>query len=107
MKETLTDTITIYQTNISNWLAEISNKINSSIKLLTWVMFLLTGLTLVITVPNTIATIFGIPSFGLSSSVSAYIIELLIASILVPFLLFFVYWRVIKKKAEGAEMQHV
>ena len=107
MKETLTDTITIYQTNISNWLAEISNKINSSIKLLTWVMFLLTGLTLVITVPNTLATIFGIPYFGLSSSVSGYIAELLMASILIPFVLFFVYWKVVKKKAEGAETQNV
>jgi Mg2+ and Co2+ transporter CorA len=106
-KEILTDIVTIYQVNISNWLATISNKINSSIKLLTWVMFLLTGLTLVITVPNTLATVFGIPYFGLSSSVSGYIVELLIASILIPFVLFFVYWRLIRKRAEGAETQHV
>ncbi len=107
MKETLTDTITIYQTNISNWLATISNKINSSIKLLTWIMLVLTGLTLILTVPNTIATIFGIPYFGLSPGISEYIVELLIASTIVPAVLFFYYWKAIRKKAQEVEVQNV
>jgi len=107
MKETLTDTITIYQTNISNWLATISNRINSSIKLLTWIMLVLTGLTLVLTVPNTLATIFGIPYFGLSPGVSEYIVELLIASTIVPAVLFFYYWKIIRKKAQEVESQNV
>jgi len=105
MKETLTDTITIYQTNISNWLATISNRINSSIKLLTWIMLLLTGLTLVITVPNTIATIFGIPYLALTPSDWQYIMGLILLATFVPTLLFFYYWKMIKRKAEEAEKQ--
>lgn len=105
LKEVLTDTVTIYQTNVSNWLATISNKINSSIKLLTWVMFILTGFTLVITVPNTFATIFGIPYLGLSSEQWPYIIGLLLLATAVPLLWFYLYWRMMKKKAEAMESQ--
>ncbi len=102
MKETLTDTITIYQTNISNWLATISNKINSSIRLLTWIMLLLTGLTLVITVPNTIATIFGIPYLNLSLNSWQFILSLLILGTLLPLLLFYLYWVKVRKMARTA-----
>ena len=104
-KEVLTDTITIYQTNVSNWLATISNRINASIKLLTWVMFILTGFTLVLTVPNTFATIFGIPYLGLSSEQWPYIIGLLLLATAVPLLWFYLYWRTMKKKAEALESQ--
>jgi len=99
MKETLTDTITIYQTNISNWLATISNKINSSIKLLTWIMLFLTGLTLVLTVPNTIATIFGIPYLGLSADSWQFILSLLILGTALPLVLFYLYWTKVRKMA--------
>jgi len=103
MKETLTDTITIYQTNISNWLATISNKINSSIRLLTWIMLLLTGLTLVLTVPNTLATVFGIPYLGLSTDSWQFILSLLVLGTLLPLLLFYLYWVKVKKMATNVE----
>jgi Mg2+ and Co2+ transporter CorA len=107
LKEMLTDIITIHQTNISNWLAIISNRINSSIKLLTWIMLIMTGLTLVLTVPNTMATIFGIPYFGLSSEASHYIAAILVASLIVPIIIFLIYWKSIRRKALEVERQNV
>ena len=104
-KEMLTDAITIYQTNISNWLATISNKINTGIRLLTWIMLLLTGLTLVLTVPNTLATIFGIPSMPLSTSDWPMIVAALSAAVVIPTLMFFIYWVYVKRKADEAEKQ--
>ena len=104
-KESLTDVVTIYQTNISNWLATISNKINASIKLLTWVMLILTGLTLVITVPNTIATVFGIPYLPLSANSWMAIVALLVIATIIPTILFFYYWLYVKDKAREVEKQ--
>jgi Mg2+ and Co2+ transporter CorA len=104
-KEMLTDAITIYQTNISNWLATISNKINTGIRLLTWIMLLLTGLTLVLTVPNTLATIFGIPSIPLSASDWPMIMIALVAAVVIPTIMFFIYWVYVKRKADEAEKQ--
>lgn len=104
-KEILTDIITIHQVNISNWLATISNRINASIKLLTWIMLILTGLTLVITVPNTIATIFGIPYFPLSANDWLAIVILLALATAIPMILFFHYWSFIKEKTKEVERQ--
>jgi len=104
-KESLTDAITIYQVNISNWLATISNRINSSIRLLTWVMLILTGLTLVITVPNTLATIFGIPYLALSTGDSQAIVTALVLATIIPTLMFFIYWAVMAKKVKKTEKE--
>lgn len=102
-KEILTDIVTIYQVNISNWLATISNRINVSIRMLTWVMLFLTGLTLVITVPNTIATIFGIPYLALPADSSQMVFATLAISTAISLFLFYLYWRKVRGLARKAE----
>jgi Mg2+ and Co2+ transporter CorA len=56
-REILSDAINVY-------MSSTSNKINSSIKKMTFVMYYLTLITLVTSFPNTIATFFGISQFG-------------------------------------------
>lgn len=90
-KEMLSDIITIYETTISNRLAQISNKINTSIQRLTIIMLVLTGIGTVLTVPNTVATILGIPY--LSSNYLAYILLALLVSTVIPLALFYNYWK--------------
>lgn len=93
-KEMLSDTITIYETTISNRLAQISNTINFSVQRLTVVMLVLTGIATVLTVPNTIATIFGIPYLATGSV--AYIVLALIISTAIPVVWFYSYWKSVK-----------
>ncbi len=59
-REILSDAINVQ-------LSSTSNKINSSIKKMTLVMYYLTLITLVTSFPNTIATFFGISQFGASN----------------------------------------
>ena len=97
-REMLTDTLTIYETVFSNKLASLSNKINLSVKKLTWIMFILTGIGTVIAVPNTLGTFYGIPHLPLADQ-STMIIWTLIVTTIVPVLLFLVYWKKIKPEA--------
>lgn len=92
-REVLTDAITIYETVISNRFAKVSNKINENIKRLTWIMFIMTGVATVLTFPNTIATIFGIPEWPLSVSDWDLIAFLMIISMIIPTLWFYRYWK--------------
>jgi magnesium transporter len=76
-REIMSDTINAY-------LSTISNRINSSIRNLTFVMFYLTIITTITSFPNTVATFFGISQFG---NVDYRIIfAAIILSIILPFL---------------------
>ena len=99
-REVLTDALTIYESVLANRLATISNKINLSLKRLTWVMFVLTGIATVLTVPNTIATFFGIPELPLTGSDYQFIINILVVSMIIPSVLFYWYWKKVKREAE-------
>jgi hypothetical protein len=91
-KEMLTDAVTISQTFISNKLAELSNKVNMSVKRLTWIMMLLTGVATVLTIPNTVATFFGIPALPVAG-VQRHLLWALAISTSVPIIWFYFYWR--------------
>lgn len=69
---------------INAYLSTVSNRINSSIRSLTLVMFYLTVVTTITSFPNTVATFFGISQFG---NVDRMIIfAALMLSIVLPFL---------------------
>jgi magnesium transporter len=80
-REILSDAINVQ-------LSTTSNKINGSIKKMTFVMYYLTLITLVTSFPNTIATTFGISQFGETSPI--IIFTAIALSILLPILLL---WR--------------
>ncbi len=74
-REILSDAITMH-------MSSTSNKINSSIRKMTLVMYYLTLITVVTSFPNTVATFFGIAQFGNSS---AYVIFTAVAlSVILP-----------------------
>jgi Mg2+ and Co2+ transporter CorA len=74
-REILSDAINVY-------MSSTSNKINSSIKNMTLVMYYLTLITLVTSFPNTIATFFGITQFG---STNSYVIfAAIVLSVVLP-----------------------
>jgi Mg2+ and Co2+ transporter CorA len=98
-KEMLTDAITIYQTSVSNRLASISNRINVGIRRLTWIMLLLTGAAMVLTIPNTVATVFGIPAWSIAASDWSFIAGILLISTIIPILWFAYYWHKIRREA--------
>jgi Mg2+ and Co2+ transporter CorA len=101
-REMLTDALTIYEAVLANRLATVSNNINQSVKRLTWVMYVLTGISTVLTVPNTIATIFGIPEWPLTGSSWQYIALLLTASLIIPTIWFYFHWKSFKKEAQSS-----
>ncbi len=87
--EMITDVLTIYSTKISN---EISRRV----KKLTYITLVLTGITAVLSVPNTVATIFGIPYFPreLGEGVAwEIILGLLITSTIISSYLLWRYWQ--------------
>ncbi|MFH1246771.1 MAG: CorA family divalent cation transporter [Candidatus Micrarchaeota archaeon] len=87
--EMITDVLTIYST-------KISNEISKRVKKLTYITLVLTGIGAVLTVPNTIATIFGIPYFPreLGQGVAwEYILALLVITTLISSYLLYRYWK--------------
>lgn len=76
-REIMTDAINVY-------LSAISNKINSSIKALTIVIFYLTVITTITSFPNTVATFFGISQFGNTNAIIVF--AAIILSIVLPLL---------------------
>lgn len=88
-REVLTDALTIYE-------AVIANTINSGIKRLTVIMFIWTAIATVLSIPNTVATIFGIPEWPLTVDVWEFIAFVLVISALVPILWFYLYWKKLK-----------
>lgn len=98
LREILADSIDVYHTIISN-------KINDTIKRLTVVTVVLTIIATVSMVPNTIATIFGIPYFPLTPDTVLFealgvrifpweaILLLIVAFSVIPALLLFWWWR--------------
>jgi Mg2+ and Co2+ transporter CorA len=99
-REVLTGALTIYETVLANRLAAISNTLNISIKKLTYIMMLLTGIATVLTVPNTIATVFGIPYFEGLAGNSSLILGILGLSLLLPIIWFYKYWKKVRVEAE-------
>ncbi|MDP3741897.1 MAG: CorA family divalent cation transporter [Candidatus Micrarchaeota archaeon] len=87
--EMLTDVLTIYST-------KISNEISKRVKKLTYITLVLTGIGAVLTVPNTIATIFGIPYFPreLGEGIAwEYILALLGISTIISTYFLYRYWQ--------------
>jgi magnesium transporter len=76
-REIMTDAINVY-------LSAISNKINSSIKALTVVIFYLTVITTITSFPNTVATFFGISQFGNTNAIVVF--AAIILSMVLPLL---------------------
>ena len=97
-REVLTDALTIYEATLSNRLATISNKINSGLKKLTFIMFFWTAIATILSVPNTVATIFGIPEWPLTVDAWGFIAFILIVSTLVPLIWFWIYWKKIREE---------
>src|SRR3989338_11166009 len=97
-REVLTDALTIYEATLSNRLATISNKINSGLKKLTFIMFFWTAIATILSVPNTVATIFGIPEWPLTVDAWGFIAFILVVSTLVPLIWFWIYWKKIKEE---------
>lgn len=95
-REALTDALTIYETILANKLAQLSNHINKGIHYLTVVVLLLTGITLVISIPNTIATIGGIPY--LATEKAPLIWAALLGGTAITILWFLAYWRKVTDK---------
>lgn len=75
-REILSDAINAY-------LSTVSNRINASIRRLTFVMFYLTIITTITSFPNTVATFFGISQFGQTDALIIFVV--LILSIILPF----------------------
>lgn len=98
-REVLTDALTIYETVLANKLAMISNRINTSIKKLTFIMFLWTAIAVILSIPNTIATIFGIPEWPLTVDVWHFLAIVLVVSAAVPTVWFYLYWKKLKIEA--------
>jgi magnesium transporter len=73
-REVMTDAINLY-------LSTISNKINSSIKALTVIIFYLSVITTVTSFPNTIATFFGISQFG-STDFRIILVAVIVSTVL-------------------------
>ncbi|MBU5557480.1 MAG: CorA family divalent cation transporter [Candidatus Aenigmatarchaeota archaeon] len=98
-RDTLTDALTIYESVLSNKLATISNRINLTIKRLTYIMFVWTAIATILSIPNTVATIFGIPQWPLTVSVWQIIALVLLVSAIVPLAWFYLYWKKFKLEA--------
>lgn len=102
LKEILSDTLDVYH-------AIISNRINKTIRHLTFVTVILTIAATISAFPNTIATIFGIPYLpfkpdSILFSIGSYpvypwefIIGILIFFSAVPAILFYIWWKKISK----------
>ncbi len=95
-KEVLSDALTIYESVLSNRLAKISNKINRMLKKLTILMFFWTAVATIISIPNTIATIFGIPEWPITGGAWKIIALVLIVFTIVPIMWFYSYWKKFK-----------
>jgi len=78
-----------------------SKDLNRSIQKLTHVMLILTAATLIITIPNTVATIFGIPAISEISEVSSIIQWLVISTIVTVFLAYFYFRQSFGKVQNG------
>ncbi len=98
-RDTLSDALTIYESVLSNKLATISNKVNASIKRLTYIMFVWTAIATILAIPNTVATIFGIPEWPLSVDVWHILALTLVASAIIPMVWFYLYWKKLKSEA--------
>lgn len=99
-KEVLSDALTIYESVMSNRLAGISNTISTGLKKLTVIMFFWTAVATIIAIPNTFATIFGIPEWPITGDMWKLIAAVLVISTIVPIAWFYRYWQ--KFKSEHA-----
>ncbi len=97
-KDVLTDALTIHESVLANRLAKISNKINSGLKRLTVVMFFWTAVATILSIPNTIATIFGIPEWPITGEMWKMIALLLAIFTIVPVIWFYKYWQKFKEE---------
>ncbi len=97
-KDVLTDALTIHESVLANRLAKISNKINTGLKRLTIIMFFWTAVATILSIPNTIATIFGIPEWPIKGDMWKVIALLLVVFTVVPIIWFYSYWQKFKEE---------
>ncbi|MFH0817701.1 MAG: CorA family divalent cation transporter [Candidatus Micrarchaeota archaeon] len=110
-REILTDSLDVFHTIVSN-------KINTAIKKLTIVTIVLAIIATITSIPNTIATIFGIPYFPIKPDTKVAIIFgyelfpwdiivlLLVLGSVVPSMLLYVWWQKMKKDSEHHGSTH-
>ena len=82
----------IISDGLDAYLSTLSNRINFSIKSLTVVMLYLTIITTITSFPNTIATIFGIPTFGANADWRIIVVLLAVSTFLPMVWLFKKRW---------------
>lgn len=92
-RDVLTDALTIHESVLANKLAKISNRINSGLKRLTVVVFFWTAVATILSIPNTIATIFGIPEWPITGEMWKAIAFILVIFTVVPIIWFYAYWK--------------
>ena len=97
-RDVLSDALTIHESVLANRLAMLSNKINSSLKKLTLIVFFWTAIATILSVPNTVATILGIPELPIKGDAWPWIALALVISSIVPIFWFFSYWKKIKEE---------
>lgn len=107
-REILTDSLDVYHT-------VLSNKINFAIKRLTVVTVILAIVATVTSIPNTIATIFGIPYFPINPQTKLaellgfdiftwdLIVILIVVGAVVPSFVLFWWWNRVKQESEESE----
>lgn len=81
----------------NNYEVEVSKELNANIVKLTEIMLILTILSIIISVPNTIATIFGVAPLSELLPASG-IIQLIIVSTIISLIITYVYFRFIWRK---------
>lgn len=77
-------------------LIESTEKLNRRIEGLTWIMLVLTAITFIVSIPNTVATIMGIPRVSDIVSVEIIILSIILSAAIPMLLIFHPRWLVAK-----------
>ncbi|MBS7626410.1 hypothetical protein KEJ51_05145 [Candidatus Bathyarchaeota archaeon] len=77
-------------------LIESTEKLNRRIEGLTWIMLVLTAITFIISIPNTVATIMGIPRVSDIVSVEIILLSITLSAIVPVLLIFYPRWLIAK-----------
>ncbi|MEM3381608.1 MAG: hypothetical protein QXQ11_05570 [Candidatus Bathyarchaeia archaeon] len=77
-------------------LIESTEKLNRRIEGLTWIMLVLTAITFIVSIPNTVATIMGIPRVSDIVSVEIIISSIILSAAIPMLLIFHPKWLVAK-----------
>lgn|GEM_PF-5841955 len=86
-------------------LIESTEKLNKRIEGLTWIMLVLTAITFIISIPNTVATIMGIPKVSDIISVEIIILSIILSVAIPMILIFHPRWLLAKWWSKLEEVQ--